>query len=286
MNLAFSTNAFTRFPLAEALRGIADSGFRYVEILADSPHADPAARPPGTSPEAARATRRELERLSLKVSNVNANCSFSYWHHAPPEPYFEPSLISPVEQYRLDRAARIRSTLDFAAAIGAPAVSITTGRCLAHITPEAARSILRDNLLPLLDYADRRNVNLGIECEPGLYIEYADELAQLIADLDHPRLGANLDTGHSHVLGEDLLHAFTVLKGRIWNLHIEDLPGSKHYHMIPGTGTFPWSSLLHAIRSTGYTRPATVELYTQSQQPHAAAAASYRFLSDLFSGSH
>lgn len=276
--LAFSTNAFTRFSLDEALVAIRDSGFSYVEILADAPHADP----PLLTPDYARRTRSTLDRLGLSVSSVNCNCSFSYWRHAPPEPFFEPSLISPVPEYREHRADRIRATIDFAAAIGAPAVSITTGRCLAHISPDLAGPLLRENLLPLLDHADARGVNLGIECEPGLYIEYAAELAALIADLAHPRLGANLDTGHSHVLGEPLDAAFRLLKGRIWNLHVEDLPDRKHYHQIPGTGTFPWHTLRSAIASTAYTNPATVELYTHTADPHTAARRSFEFLSNLF----
>ena len=35
MKLAFSTNAYTRFPLVDALRGIKPAGFAGVEILAD-----------------------------------------------------------------------------------------------------------------------------------------------------------------------------------------------------------------------------------------------------------
>jgi protein FrlC len=39
MKLAFSTNAFTRFPLNEALEAIAACGYDGVEVLADVPHA-------------------------------------------------------------------------------------------------------------------------------------------------------------------------------------------------------------------------------------------------------
>ena len=37
MKLAFSTNAYTRFSLAEAIRDIGAAGFAGVEILADVP---------------------------------------------------------------------------------------------------------------------------------------------------------------------------------------------------------------------------------------------------------
>lgn len=276
-SLAFSTNAFTRFPLEEALRGIAAAGFKRVEILADAPHADPAEHDAGRGPR----VRRLLDELGLSVCNVNCNCSFSYWRHAPPEPYFEPSLISPVPAYRADRAERIRRAIDFAAEVGSPAVSITSGRCLGEISPESAGPLFRDNLGPVLDYAAAAKVNIGIECEPGLFIEYASELADLIATMGHPRLGANLDTGHSVVLGEDLGDAFTALKGRIWNTHLEDLPGRKHWHSIPGQGTFPWQELLSAMQQSDYAGTNTVELYTHTADPHTAAKQSFEFLTKL-----
>ena len=64
MKLAFSTNAYTRFSLVEALRGIKRAGFSGVEILADVPHAYPeqidasltasVARAPGRVPAGTR----------------------------------------------------------------------------------------------------------------------------------------------------------------------------------------------------------------------------------------
>src|SRR5438477_369954 len=80
-------------------------------------------------------------------------------------------------------------------------------------------------------------VDIGIECEPGLFLEYVAELKEWIDRLGHPRFGANLDIGHSVVMGESVGEVVPMLRGRIWNLHVEDLPGRKHYHMIPGDGT-------------------------------------------------
>ena len=68
MKLAFSTNAYTRFPLVDALRGIKRAGFAGVEILADVPHAYPATIDAALAAD----VRRELDRLGLVVSNVNA----------------------------------------------------------------------------------------------------------------------------------------------------------------------------------------------------------------------
>ena len=91
MQLAFSTNAYTRFALSEALGRIREAGFGAVELLADVPQPT---RGQSTGALIAQMVR-DLERLGLRVSNVDANSSFGYFRDAPPEAFFEPSLISP-----------------------------------------------------------------------------------------------------------------------------------------------------------------------------------------------
>lgn len=277
MKLAFSTNAFTRFPLDEAIRAIARAGFSGVEILADTPHA----YPDQIDDALVNQVRRLLDETKLAVSNVNANCSFGYWSDAPPEPYFEPSLISPNPAHRSDRQMLILKTLDFAAKIGARNISITSGRCLGGMPPQRAAAQFAESIRPILDRAEHLGIDIGIECEPGLFIEWAEELNHWIDQLGSPRLGANLDIGHSVVMGESIEQAVTTLAGRIWNLHVEDLPGRKHYHTIPGDGTLDWPLLFRTLRQINYDRFATVELYTETADPHSAATRSYQFLAGL-----
>ncbi|HSI34770.1 MAG: sugar phosphate isomerase/epimerase family protein [Phycisphaerae bacterium] len=278
MQLAFSTNAYTRHSLVDALRGIKKAGFAGVEILADVPHAYPDAITDALTDE----TKRELDTLGLRVSNVNVNCSFGYWKDAPPEPYFEPSLISPNPKHRADRTRLILRALQFAKDVGSANVSITSGRMLGGMPPEPAAKQFRESILPILDAADRLGVDVGIECEPGLYLEYVAELRDWIDRLGHRRLGANLDVGHSQVIGESIPDAVKRLGDRIWNLHVEDIPGRKHYHLIPGQGTLDWFGLRDALRAINYKRFLTVELYTHWQNPQEAAEQSYQFLSRVF----
>src|SRR5688500_13507545 len=212
MKLAFSTNAYTRHSLTDALRGIKAAGFEGVEILADVPHAYP-----GIMDEAfAASVRKTLDETGLAVSNINCNCSFGYWKDAPPEPYFEPSLISPDPKYRADRTAMIKTTLDFAAKVGAKNISITSGRCIGGMPPDKAARQFAESIKPVLDHADKVGVEIGIECEPGLFLEWASELRDWIDRLGHPKFGANLDIGHSVVMGESIDEAVKSLAGRIW----------------------------------------------------------------------
>jgi sugar phosphate isomerase/epimerase len=278
MKLAFSTNAYTRFSLPDALKGIAAAGFGAVEILADVPHAYPS----GFSRVTSSFVENDLRRLNLAVSNINVNCSFGYWRDAPPEAYFEPSIISPNATHRLDRLALIRNAMYYAKAVGATNISITSGRMLGGMPPAKAAAQFEQSMALLLGFADEIGINIGIECEPGLFLEYAEELKHWIDRLGHPRFGANLDVGHSQVMGESIPHAIELLGDRIWNLHIEDIPGRKHYHLIPGEGTMDWASLKSALRSIGYSRYLTVELYTQTDDPQSAAEKSYNFLRNHF----
>lgn len=278
MKLAFSTNAYTRHSLVDALRGIRSAGFEGVEILADTPHAYPDAIDAALTDQ----VKRELDKLHLAVSNINVNCSFGYWKDAPQEPYFEPSLISPNPQHRADRTRLIMKALQFAKDVGAANISITSGRMLGGMPPEPAAKQFAQSIQPILDRAAELGIDVGIECEPGLYLEYVSELREWIDRLGHPRLGANLDVGHSQVIGESIPEAVKLLDGRIWNLHVEDIPGRKHYHLIPGQGTLDWHGLKTALQQIRYKRFLTVELYTHWQNPQEAAEQSFQFLSRIF----
>ena len=274
--LAFSTNAFTRFSLIEAIVAIGQAGYDGVEVLADVPHAYPMQIDAELTGQVVAALARE----NLAVSNVNVNCTFGYWKDAPPEPYFEPSIISPISRYREDRISFITKTIQFAKEIGAKNISITTGKMLGAINPTIAASHLRDSLKRVLDVAENYEIDVGIECEPGLFLEYIEELVDWIGRLGSSRLGANLDVGHCQVIGESIPAEVRRLGKRIWNLHVEGMPGRKHYHLIPGdpTDTLDWAGLKAALNEIGYDRFATVELYTRTADPHEAAKLSMDFL--------
>jgi fructoselysine 3-epimerase len=277
MQLAFSTNAFTRFDVVHAIDSIAAAGFVGVEILCDEPHAYPLK----IDSKLIGVINAALDRNRLRVSNVNCNCTFGYWKDAPPEAYFEPSLLSPDVSRRRDRVEMILRSMEFAREIGARNISITSGRMTGSTDPRVAPVLLEEGLKVILDRAEKLGVDVGIELEPGLYLEYVDELVEWIARMKSPRLGANLDVGHCQVIGEKIPEMVRQLRGRIWNLHVEGMPGRKHYHLVPGDelDTLDWPGLAAALKDTGYDRMATIELYTMSENPQEAARKSFAFLS-------
>jgi protein FrlC len=274
---AFSTNAYSRHSLKRALKRIAKYGFRGVEILADKPHAwlD------SFSPREITRIQKQLERLDLFVSNINANCTFGFWTDAPPEPFFEPSLISRSRTLREWRIAYTKKALRLGKELGAHNVSITSGKALNGVPPEKAQKLLEEGLSRLLEEAEHLQQKLSIEYEPALFIETTAELKALLTKLDSPYLGANLDLGHVDVTGEDPCHAIRALKGKIFNIHLEDIRAHKHYHRIPGDGDIDFRSIFRELDKTGYTGPLTWELYTYDEAPDEACERTYKYLRTL-----
>ncbi|MEF8842363.1 MAG: sugar phosphate isomerase/epimerase family protein [Haloarculaceae archaeon] len=277
VELAFGTNAYTRFSLPEAVRRVADHGYAGVELLADAPHA--------FVPEFDAADRRALaaalEETGLAVSNVNANTAMGYYDDAPPSAFFEPSLVTVDEEARAWRIEYTKGAIDLAAAVEAPAVCVATGRPLPGNPPERAREYLLDSLHEVLDYAEPARIDVGIEFEPELLIENTDEVLALIEEVGRDSLGVNLDVGHAAVYGEDPAESVRQCAGHLTGLHLEDIAGGirgKHYHLVPGEGDLDFGSVFAALDDVGYDGFATLELYTYPDEPDRAARKAHEAL--------
>src|SRR3954447_14535315 len=161
--LAFSTNAFKKNTLAEAVDAIAAIGYRGVEIMADVPHALPAR----FSREERDALKRQLKSLGLAVSNVNA-----FTHFANGDTY-HPTWIEDDASLRQVRIDHTRGAIELAAELGASTVSIQPGGPLIGTTMSRwdAYERFADGLGRVLDVARRHDVTLVVEPEPGLLIE-------------------------------------------------------------------------------------------------------------------
>src|SRR4051795_3938914 len=94
MRLAFSTNAYLRFPFEEAAERIAALGYQGLELLADVPHAWPA----GLLDVQKQSILKAMERTGLSFSNINSFMMNAVNDYR--QPYWYPSFIEPDEHYR------------------------------------------------------------------------------------------------------------------------------------------------------------------------------------------
>jgi sugar phosphate isomerase/epimerase len=285
--LAFSTNAYTKFTLPEACDRIAAAGYKAVEVLADGQHA----WPPEYSEHQARRLKERLAALGARCIAVNANTAMAYYKPFPSSLTFEPSLISPDEGPRSDRLRIIRQAMTLANRLGAAVVTITGGRVadLAALglrvdPPQVLRGRLLDALEQVVAMADQAGVEVAFEPEPGQFIETTAQLKGLIDEVDHPRFGANLDVGHAWCAGDDPAESVRILGPKVKHLHLEDIKGRRHFHLIPGLGEIDFRGIARALDEIGYTGAAAVELYTYPDEPDRAAKESYAMLAPLFGG--
>ena len=125
MKLAFSSNAYLRFSIAETIARIASLGYRGIELLADVPHAWPA----GLLEEQKQAIRDALAKHNLTISNINAFMMNAVAD--PRQPYWHPSWIEPDPHYRAIRREHTKRALQLARDLGAPHITTEPGGPLA-----------------------------------------------------------------------------------------------------------------------------------------------------------
>ena len=121
MKLAFSSNAYLRFSIEEAIARVAGAGYTGIELMADVPHAWPAY----LLEEQKQAIRDALARNSLEISNINA-----FMMHAVNDPrqrYWYPSWIEPDRHYRQIRIDHTKRALTMAKELGAPCITTEPG---------------------------------------------------------------------------------------------------------------------------------------------------------------
>jgi sugar phosphate isomerase/epimerase len=274
MQLAFSSNAFTRFSIGEAIRAIRQSGYEGIELLADVPHAWPA----GLLEQQKQAIRDCLATEHLAISNMNAFMMNAVAD--PRQPYWHPAWTEPYAPYRAIRREHTRRALALAAELGAPSISTEPGGPLNEgQTWKQAATIFYDELMPCVEEAERREVALLIEPEPGLLIERFEQYLEFTDRIDSPWLGLNFDVGHAFCVGEDPEVWVERMKSHTRHYHFEDIAANRvHEHLIPGRGAIDFAATLRAIATTGYAGWITVELYPYIEQPLEAAREAYDYM--------
>jgi sugar phosphate isomerase/epimerase len=259
--IAYSTNAYTKWPLDRAIADIRARGFDGVEILADEPHAFPPSDP--------AAIRAALG--GFPVSNLNGNT----YRRA-----FRPSLIDPDAGRRRERVAYVKGVIDLARAIGAATVCASSG-VLEGGSKAMARELFLNSLELILAHAEP-DVRVGIEYEPGFFVGDMPALSKILEEMDHPLLGVNLDVGHAVCVWEKLEDVVEVFAGRIWNLHVEDIRGREHVHLVPGRGSIRFEKLRSALDRARYAGFLTLEIYPYVDTPGESGSEGLAFLRRVF----
>jgi sugar phosphate isomerase/epimerase len=256
MQLAFSTNAFKKSTLDEAIDAIGDIGYAGAELMADLHHA----YPPAMDAERRRHTREHLARRTLPVSNVNAFTLFACGDT------YHPTWIEPDVAERERRIQHTLACVDLAAEFGARTISLQPGGPMigTTLTRDQAGERFAEGLSRVLPAAKKRNIILAIEPEPGLFIQTAAEYLEFKHRFfkDEPNVLMNCDVGHLFCVGDDPAEVVRRLPEHVAHVHVEDIGSNHvHQHLTPGKGVIDFQNIFAALQDIDYAGWVTVELY-------------------------
>ncbi len=273
MIFGYSTNAFTKFSLPEALDKIAALGFGGVEIMCDRPHL----YPPEYSGDDLLALADQLSARNLKITNLNSFTLF-----AVGDTYL-PSWIEPEAQRREIRVQHTLNSLHVAKALGCANISIPPGGPLDGMARKTAMALFHEGIERVAPEAERLGIHLLVEPEPDLLLENTAEFKEFISAVRSPWVGINFDIGHFYCAGEDPCAAFETLFEWVGHVHIEDIaPSRKHHHLIPGKGAIDFKGVFDAMVRLGYSGDISLELYPYVDTPEAAGRESLAHLGPIF----
>ena len=274
MRLGYNTNGLAYHSLPDAIRLLASLGYQSVAITIDhgslSPYDD------RHMPQL-----REVGEL-LTSCNMRSVIETGARYLLDPRHKHEPTLVSPKSAGRPRRVEFLRHAVDMAATLESDCVSLWSGVLPAGDQSEDGLRRLTEGLRLVLDYANRRGVQIGFEPEPGMLIDTLASFAELLEHLDSPSLGLTLDIGHLHCLGEvPIADAIRRWSPRLVNVHIEDMRSGVHEHLMFGDGEIDFPPVIASLAEVGYDGPIHVELSRHSHEAPVAAQHAMAFLQGI-----
>ena len=268
----FAQSSFVYFnhSLPDAIRRLHRCGYQGIEIWGGRPHM----------------YGHDLDAEFDSIRALLDECEMSVPNFIPAQFRYPSILSSSNEVVRRDSVRYIQSALDNALRIGAPSVSLCAGMTLAGESLEQGWKNLRQSIVELLDYSDKSGLKLLLEpahrAESTLVLTIADGL-RMVREIGSERLGICLDTGHTHVNGEDPAQAVRELKDIPLHIHIDDNHGDSDAHLIPGAGSIDYAPFVSALRDIGYQGFVSAELgFQYTLDPDPAVTTTLAALNGMF----
>jgi sugar phosphate isomerase/epimerase len=279
MRLGYNTNGLAHHRLLDAIDLLADEGYSSIAITLDAGALDPYEEPAFLARQVQQ-VRAALDRRGLaRVVETGARYLLN------PRLKHDPTLMDPDAARRDLRTDFLRRSIDLASALGAEAVSFWSGKSPDAVGEAEGLARLAEALGPVLHHAERMDMPLAFEPEPGMFIDTLDRFARLDERVRHPLLDLTIDVGHVHCSAEgDIAELIRHWRTRIRNIHIEDMTQGVHEHLMFGEGTMEFAPICQALHAISYRAGVHVELSRHSHMAVEAVRSSAAFLKPLLIG--
>ena len=269
----YNSNGFAFHRIEDAVRILADLGYDGLALTPDVHHLDPF----HTTPQQLDAFRALLESAGLGIV-LETGARFVL----DPARKHRPTLLDEPDEARI-RLDFLKRCVDMAAHVGAPVVTIWSGNGPDGTPASVLADRLDTGLRALCDHAASRDVKIGFEPEPGMWIETAAQYGEVRERLGHASFGLTLDVGHCLATGEgapdDVLRAHA---DELLVVQLDDHRAGVHDHLAFGEGEVDFEAIGRAIHDIGFQGPLEVELSRHSAIAPMTARDSLAFLQTAF----
>ena len=172
--------------------------------------------------------------------------------------------ISPDPVMRAATLERNKRAIDCAVVLGADLLTGPYHSALSHFTGKPATqeewNWAVENLRELADYAQEKGIVLGLEYLnrfESYLVSCADELFQLVEDINHPHCKIMFDTFHANIEEKSLGDAIRKL-----SKHLVHVQVSENDRSTVGKGNVNWTDVFTALEEIKYDAYLSVEAFS------------------------
>jgi sugar phosphate isomerase/epimerase len=235
--LAGHTNTYHTYGFDEALAGIAEAGYKYVELTAVpgwTEHVDLDADP--------GEVRRKLEEHGLSPVSISAHSDLT-------------------TRGGLEHGIK---GVCWAADFGIPIVNTAVG---GHQSADESEAAFLANVGTLADAAETAGVVVALEIH-GDIMASSDVTIPLLEKVGRDSIKVNYDTANVEFYsGDKAVDDLPKITPYLAHVHLKDTTGGKGNWNFPaiGSGTVDFARVLEILRDAGYDGPYSVELEFQGE---------------------
>ena len=194
------------------------------------------------------------------------------------------TLLDPDVEKAARAQERLHSAIHFAAAVGAPLLTIGGFRGRFSALGADGRGKFIDILRRAGDLAAQDNVRIVLEPINRYQsdgITSAEEGMQFLAELGHNSVGLLIDTCHMTMVESSWTEPFrqVMAAGKLWHVHL-----AENNRLSPGNGLVDFPAILGTLREIGYSKHLTIEVFAKPD-PDTAARQGLRYMREMLAAS-
>ncbi|WXG44332.1 MAG: sugar phosphate isomerase/epimerase family protein [Promethearchaeati archaeon SRVP18_Atabeyarchaeia-1] len=229
-------------PLDEAIRRIAEAGYKGIDLYTGPPHLYPG----HYSEEERRAVReliddQRLELTGFAVAGGILNLGLNFSHSN--------------KKVRDETLQYYRDNVNLAADIGCPLINVLTGHCLYGTPREQGRKWTMEAFQELAALAEEKNVILGLHPQyigDSPLMLTIDDALEMIKELNSKMVKIIFDTAQQNITYPNFADDIRKAGQHLCYIHAADNDGIHWTHVTLGKGTVNWDGLVATLKSIGY----------------------------------